>query len=318
MIIKKFLLIISLLLLLPILNINAATLFLESPQNQYKNGDEFEVDVRLKLDVGECVNLTEANIGYDKNLLEFISFNNGQSLLNLWPILPSANLLSINFAGGVPGGVCAENLKNDNNLIGKIFFKVKEETGATSSAQINFLTGTNLYLNDGLGTKITPNLKNLNLTLTKEPGQQKEWQNEIENDKMPPEPFEIEIKKDPSVYNNKYFIVFNTTDKQTGVDHYEISETKGGLNKLEEKWNYGQVPYPLFDQTLESIIKVKAIDKAGNATVSIYIPEKIQPLKPPVKAAPLPLNLPLIILIAIILLIIIFFLENNKKHPNKN
>ena len=97
-----------------------------------------------------------------------------------------------------------------------------------------------------------------------------EWQEELEKDTIPPEAFEIELYQDPSIFGGKYFIVFSTTDKQTGIDHYEVKEGK-------RKWQEAESPYLLGDQKLESIIKVKAVDKAGNERTVLIGP--FRPLK---------------------------------------
>jgi len=96
----------------------------------------------------------------------------------------------------------------------------------------------------------------------------KNWKKEIENDKIPPEPFKPEIIE----IDGKYYLVFSTTDKQTGVDHYEISETK---NKNKENWQKEENPYLLTDQSLKSFIKVKAVDKARNERIETIYPSQI-------------------------------------------
>ena len=80
-----------------------------------------------------------------------------------------------------------------------------------------------------------------------------------------------------------HFLIFSTTDKQTGIDCYEIKEG-------EKDWKKEKSPYLLEDQTLRSIIKVRAVDKAGN--------ERIIWIKP-LKEAKEPLPYWLIILISI-------------------
>ncbi|HHE65575.1 MAG TPA: hypothetical protein ENL09_06080 [Bacteroidetes bacterium] len=110
----------------------------------------------------------------------------------------------------------------------------------------------------------------------------------------------ISVHIDPNIYDGKYFIVFSTVDKQTGLDHYEILEITpeelekikkedGGIanffNKLfgkwEEKssWKEGESPYLLADQSLGSVIKVKAIDKAGNERLVEYNMEVVKEYK---------------------------------------
>ncbi|OGZ19096.1 MAG: hypothetical protein A2Z68_02395 [Candidatus Nealsonbacteria bacterium RBG_13_38_11] len=92
-----------------------------------------------------------------------------------------------------------------------------------------------------------------------------EWEKELLEDKIPPEPFEIEIQKTPEIFEGKYFIVFFTTDKQTGIDYYQIKEGTG-------EWQIAESPYLLKGQSLKSIIQIKAVDKAGNERMVEYIP----------------------------------------------
>jgi len=96
----------------------------------------------------------------------------------------------------------------------------------------------------------------------------------ILQDQTAPEHFEILIGRDTSVHENKYFATFATVDKTSGIDHYELAEYKllSFAAILDKKWKVVQSPYPLFDQKLRSIIKVKAIDKAGNERVALYAP----------------------------------------------
>jgi len=124
-------------------------------------------------------------------------------------------------------------------------------------------------LNDGFGTPAKLTLKEAVFTILTEKAEvpKEEWQEELAKDDIPPEPFEIKISQDPNIFGGKYFIVFSTTDKQTGIDHYEVKEGK-------IDWKRAESPYLLEDQSLKSIIKVKAVDKAGNERIAEYIPPK--------------------------------------------
>ena len=84
-------------------------------------------------------------------------------------------------------------------------------------------------------------------------------------DTQKPEPFQAEIGKDPSVFEGKYFLSFSTTDKLSGIDHYEIKEGK-------KEFKESKSPYVLEDQKLKGKILVKAIDKAGNEHISEITP----------------------------------------------
>ncbi len=86
-------------------------------------------------------------------------------------------------------------------------------------------------------------------------------------DITPPEPFEAKIGRDSSIYDNRYFIAFSTTDKTSGIDYYEIKEGKLDFQKAVS-------PYLLQDQKLSSKIIIRAFDKAGNVQESKIIPQK--------------------------------------------
>lgn len=88
-----------------------------------------------------------------------------------------------------------------------------------------------------------------------------------------PEEFTPKIGQDPSVFEGKYFLSFSTIDEMSGIEHYEVSEIK---NKQQgnEVWKVAETPYVLEDQTLNSLIKVKAVDKAGNERIAEIIPPK--------------------------------------------
>jgi four helix bundle protein len=93
-------------------------------------------------------------------------------------------------------------------------------------------------------------------------------------DTTKPEEFKPEIAE----IEGKKYLVFSTTDKISGVDHYEIATlNQGGIffnAKPKLEWKVGKNPYLLGDQKLSKIF-VKAIDKAGNEQISeITLPSK--------------------------------------------
>lgn len=100
-------------------------------------------------------------------------------------------------------------------------------------------------------------------------------------DSTPPKPFELRI----SEIEGKKYLVFATIDNPSGVDRYEVYETQesikgngyyGGLTSI--IWKTATSPYLLENQNLGSIMKVKAVDKAGNETIAEYLPpEKPKP-----------------------------------------
>ncbi len=252
----------------------AAILYLEPSMAEYKVGEIFVLENRIDLEPNENINVVEVNLKYPKDLLEVIDLSFGNSILTVIPHQPIINRDegTISFAGGIIGGYTGQ-IPGDpgkSNLLAKIIFKSKDII--KGSGKIEFLETSQVLLNDGLGTPTKLTLKSalINISEDKPLIVKNEWQEELEKDKIPPESFEIKIQNDPSIFDGKYFIVFFTTDKQTGIDHYEVSETK---NKDKENWQRAESPYLLADQTLKSFIKVKAIDKAGNQRIEILPPK---------------------------------------------
>jgi len=109
----------------------------------------------------------------------------------------------------------------------------------------------------------------------------KDWQKEVSRframiDVTSPEEFKPEIGKASAVFEGKYFLSFVTQDRMSGVAHYEILEAdkrgyqRGTTRKAE--WKVGESPYLLEDQSLRSVIKVKAVDKAGNERIEEIVP----------------------------------------------
>ncbi len=266
----KFFLLITFFLTFPLL-VSAAILYLEPSSGEYHQDDTFIVKMRIDTE-GECINTVKANLSFSQNVLKAVEFSTGNSILTLWLQSPEINQNEgkISFVGGVPGGFCGAlpGEPGKPNLLGKIIFKVKETT-EKKEAILKFLEESQVLLNDGFGTPAKLSFRNANFEIL--PGkskiQLKEWKEELEKDNVPPEPFEIKFIKDSMIFGGKWFIVFFTVDKQSGIDHYEVKEGKGD-------WKIAKSPYLLEDQDLKSIIKVKAVDKAGNERIVEWVPKK--------------------------------------------
>ena len=133
-------------------------------------------------------------------------------------------------------------------------------------------------------------------------------------DATPPEDFKPEIGRDPAIFEGKYFLSFATTDKTSGIDYFEILEAdrrgfiRGTTRKAERK--IGKSPYVLEDQSLQSIIKVKAVDKAGN--------ERISEIIPPAKPLPYWMILITIICLVVISWIVFKIIRHGRDKIHKN
>ena len=244
---------------------SAATLYLDPSSGTYGPGDTFEVNVRLNTDDSQCINAAHVEIDYPTATLRAVDFGRGDSIFSLWIADPQINTDTgtIQFSGGVPGGYCGR-IPGDpaiSNILGKIVFTVVGSS--TKTATVHFSPSSELYANDGLGTKVVPALTGATFsiaaatTLSTNP-----WIDEVSSDTIAPEPFDIQVESTRGVFNGKYYIVFSTVDKQSGLDHFEIFENGA--------WNRITSPYQLRDQSLKGGIQVRAIDKAGNVRLGTY------------------------------------------------
>jgi len=266
--IKNFFLSLLFFLLFPIW-VEGAVLYLEPSEGEFQKGDTFIVEVKIDTEK-ECINVVEVELKFSSEVLKAIDFSQGSSILTLWPKVPEINQASglVSFAGGIPGGYCGEILGDPgpSHLLGRIVLRAIQQ----GEAKLEFLDSSRVLLNDGLGTPAKLKTQGAVFTILSESFDytqgKDEWQEELKKDTIPPEIFEIEIHQDPNIFENKYFIIFSTIDKQTGLSHFEVKKGEGN-------WQQEESPYLLEDQSLKSIIKVKAVDKAGNERIAEYIPE---------------------------------------------
>ena len=253
-------------------------------------GDSITMSVRLDTDEAneECINAVDGIITYPDTLIP-VDISVGDSIFPVWVEQPTIDKDNhrITFAGGIPNGYCgriAGDPRLTNTIVKLIFrspgFTVGASTGSTT-AKVDFAPETTAYLNDGLGTKADLALYGSTIDLSNQPSPvlQDEWRNTLSDDNFPPEDFSIDLQKEEKSFSGKYFIVFNATDKQTGIDHYEIMEEPVSRlmafewGRADAPWTVGRSPYELEDQSLNSIIRVKAVDKAGNEYVATLIPD---------------------------------------------
>jgi hypothetical protein len=291
-----------------------ATLYLEPKEGEYKLGDHFGVKIRIDPE-GECINTISVDLSFPNDILVLEGIDFGESIITIWVDKPSSfDIKKINetgkihFSGGIPGGYCGR-IPGDpglTNLIAEIRFYIPSmivgEMGERTE-EIKILENSQVFLNDGKGTLAKLNFQDSKIKiLPTAGGGLNEWREKLLNDTSPPEPFEIQIQKNPNIFEGKYFIVFYTTDKETGVDYYMVKEG-------EREWKVAKSPYLLENQNLDEEIKVKAVDRAGNETIATLYPEKIKE-KPKTIAPPKKeVNLKKIIqisIISILVLVLIF------------
>lgn len=272
--------------------VSAALLYIDPPQSELNRGDAVKLSVRLDTDesVQECVNAVDAVISYSANIAP-VDISLGESIFSIWveePVINKENR-TITFAGGIPNGYCGR-VQGDPRLTNKLAtiifrspgFSIGSGSSDDAEARVDFNPETTAYLNDGQGTAATLSTYGARMTLSKTAGSEiiDPWNDEVDLDTIPPEEFSIMLEKGGLEFTGRYYIIFNTQDKQTGIDQYQVMEqplAEFGTfvwGRADAPWLEARSPYVLKDQSLNSIIRVKAIDKAGNEYVATLIPDE--------------------------------------------
>ena len=251
--------------------VSAASLSIDTDAQTYGVGDTFIATVRVDNE-GECVNAAEVEIEYPTDLLRAVDFSRGDSILTLWVQEPAIDTAAgkVTFAGGIPGGYCG-HISGDpsqSDILGRIVFSVVGDE--KREAAMNLALASRVYLHDGLGTPARLSLRGRTLALVDAPTLSGDpWLSEVGADKTSPEPFAIDIESTSGTFGGKYFAVFSTTDKQSGLDHYEIWENGA--------WQRVVSPHVLKDQSLAGGVRLRAIDKAGNQRDGDFDPASVPP-----------------------------------------
>jgi hypothetical protein len=253
----------------------AARLYFEPAEQSGGLGRLFSVRVMFDAQ-GEEINALASQIVYRPDLLELVSLREANSIINLWVEKPVAdcqdNFCQINFSGIIPGGFSGtllpySSLLNPGQVLELIF-----KSHQPGSGLVSFQNGQAL-LNDGQGTGVQLTLEPLTYIITAEPAEGAE---EFAEDAVSPQPFSVIIASNADIFDGRYFAAFFSQDKETGIAYYEVWESRRPIKKsAEADWQRVSSPYLLEDQDLRSYVYVKAVDQAGNETLSVH-----EPLRP--------------------------------------
>lgn len=257
---KIYLLLVVSALFLPY-SVFASTVYIDTNHSDFFVGDTILFSVRIDSEK-KTINATEGTVllEYSTDLLSLIDINTSGSKFSLWPgkPLPSASNTSISFAGGSPGGVTSKDA-----IVFNIVLKLQKAGKLSLTPQ-----ALSVYLHDGKGTSDEVHVKNLVINVLPKKSDSKsvdDWGHLISNDKIPPEPFEIYVGQEGSIFDGKKFLSFTTTDKQSDVAYYEVLE--GDLPPVRSTDTY-----VLQEQNKPVKVTVTAYDLSGNSREAVYNP----------------------------------------------
>lgn len=240
------------------------------------NQQQLEISLFVNSDVS--LNAFEGNLklkdGYISSLKE------GGSIVSFWVKKPQITDKELSFSGVVPFGFIGQR--------GKLFSFVLDKglQGDLRNAEMIFKG----FKNDGFGTEVDMkySFKETESSLLENTNQK--------FDNIPPASFVPLVSKSEDVFENKYFVAFETNDKQTGISHYKIKEVRYRFLSFFFDFSDAQSPVLLKDQNLQSFIFIKAVDQSGNEVVEEIKPAHVKWQE-----------------IFIIFLIIIYYIISSKK-----
>lgn len=220
-------------------------------------GDEIFLEVMLYTE-DRSYNAIEGQINISDDDFLIKKINTGNNIVTAWIENPSRSVTgNINFSGIMAGGF------NGNGLIFEIILVPKKQ-GELSVELLN----SSIFLNDGLGTQINLEDKNIDLSVRNLLSNEDNFIF-TQSDIVPPEPFEVFLTKDKNLASGQYVLIFEAIDKSSGIRMYEVTE---GKNITRDAIS----PFVLTNQSLNKKILVKAIDQEGNERlVRVNIPGKI-------------------------------------------
>jgi hypothetical protein len=238
-----------------VVRVEAATVSLESSVDIVHVGDVVRVAVLVDTKK-QTINACELSIEFPREMVDYVSSDDSHSVLSFWVEAPHQQPdNSIRLSGVTPGGF----MQPDANLV-TLVFKVTH----TGALMIEPLKATCL-LHDGNGTLVS--LDTANLVLTVAEGVTNVTPQPVDDEL--PEAFMPILMQDADVFNGAPTIVFSTTDKGSGIDHYEVKETWFDIYRTVT--SPYQMKYPSFAKK----VQVKAVDHAGNERITLFYPQNL-------------------------------------------
>jgi hypothetical protein len=234
-------------------NVQAAEFYFGVDEIAVKPNVPVEVGVFLSTE-GETMNALSADIDYPDSA-EILRIDEGNSLVSLWIDPPKIKDGKIHFEGIVPGGYAGNQM-----YLFSLFVLFREEGQASLSS-----TNEKVLLHDGLGTETA--VHGSTLVLTVDPAAEA-GPATVPVDDERPEPFELIVTHDASLFDDRPVLIFNTEDKLSGIDHYEVREN-GQFFFQKGRWVKAESPY-LLERVHGGSIDVKAVDKSGNERIASY------------------------------------------------
>ena len=298
---KKIILLIFMVACVAPLVSHAATLKVVASSSSVVVGQSFQVNVALDTQ-GEDANAIQGEVTFPPGLFAFKGINDGASPVSLW-IEPPHEISSgtVKFSGIIPGGFTGAA----SSVVGVLLAPVTNGTGTIN------LRNVQLLRNDGQGTAIAVTTAGRTISVTIAANAPPD----VLAGPIPrftvPEMFAPVIATSSDIYGGKYFLVFSTTDKGSGINYYDVTEVPAGTAISEHSlWATATSPYLLKDQSLSSDIYIRAVNNAGTATI-VKVPARFP--SSPISRVTSPSFMVLSLLLLLLVILAFYLLTHSRR-----
>jgi hypothetical protein len=265
-------------------NVNAASFSLIGNKEKVAVGESIQVD--LFVDSGNVsINTLGGSVVFDPTLLQVEKIINGNSIITFWVESPKENNTTgiIDFSGIIPGGIV-----NAKGYVFSILFSAKQtgQTPVTVSSPI-------VLQNDGTGNSLPVSSKEFQMNISGD--KDVSVQDYKTTDTISPEKFTIIRTRDNALFDNKWFVVYSTQDKGSGISHYDVCEF------LFRKCKTINSPYELENQSNWYRIYVKAYDNNNNVQYAFLFSKNVK------------ITLASVLLLGILITVYVYFFKKKRK-----
>ncbi|TSC76187.1 MAG: hypothetical protein G01um101431_808 [Parcubacteria group bacterium Gr01-1014_31] len=240
--------------------VSAATITVEVTPPSLRVGDQAIVSFQLE-STQEEVNAVAGTVVIPP-FLAVREVRDGGSVMNFW--IRRLTTDGSAFSGVIPGGFQGERAE---------LFSLVVEGVIEGRGDLGVNDGQVLR-NDGSGTVAPLVVRPASVTVAHAVPAVAPAVVPVVPDATPPEPFALQLGRAPGVLDGRWFVVFATQDKDSGIARYEVAEWRGSRLPPAKQltWRLAESPYPISDQARRSYVVVRATDRAGNTWVSVLPP----------------------------------------------
>ena len=233
-----------------ITKVDASSVILSPSKHNVNIGEQFYVDI-FNDPQDSSINGIDGTIHFNVDHITFVRAEEGKSIISLWIERPTNKAGSISFAGIIPSGFSGvidpfNSIIKKPGLITRLIFEAKRSGEAIITTDPFTISD-----NDGEGTTTKTLPVSTSIAIDN-------IENKIiydDNDTTPPT-LEAYVTRDNNLFDNRYTLVFQAIDKESGIDGVMIKEGNHDWKKIES-------PYLLEDQSRHSIINLRATNFSG-------------------------------------------------------